>query len=221
MKDDGDVKIVNFDTYPSGWLFDTHLALRPEAWFVPGKPTKLVSSSHELTVREAEKELYDNQLTDGSDIRGETRLHTYIDIAAPRDMPDPHTSQVGSCSASELSASSLSKRTTTIRDLTNSSDPPPDSCPGFAEGRPDPFGFASSSSLVTIMRNAVSDTDSKPALELIATRRVTHPEQTTPGDGYNMIYRPASSGGAFMGFEGPENALYTADKQSAESSEPA
>lgn len=73
-------------------------------------PLKLTTScdSRKGTEVYSQEEIYDDKLTNYSDDRVETRLHTIIYGTAPRDESDPGASNLGSSSVSESSCSNLS-----------------------------------------------------------------------------------------------------------------
>ncbi|KAI1087917.1 hypothetical protein F5B19DRAFT_499519 [Rostrohypoxylon terebratum] len=103
---DKNLEIGYLDEALSRRLLSEHLAFRWDV-FVPLKLTTSCDSS-KGTDADSQDDIYDDKLTNYSDDRGETRLHTIAYGIAPRGESGPGASNLGSSSVGKSSCSKLS-----------------------------------------------------------------------------------------------------------------
>ncbi|KAI1206662.1 uncharacterized protein F4807DRAFT_469911 [Annulohypoxylon truncatum] len=104
----GKLEISYLGEHLSRRLLNEHLAFKPDA-FVPLTLTTSCDSRKGTDIDD-QGELYDDKLTNYSDDRGETGLHTLVYDIAPWNESDLGAPYLGSCSVSESSCSSFSLR---------------------------------------------------------------------------------------------------------------
>ncbi|KAI5867384.1 hypothetical protein GGS23DRAFT_175303 [Durotheca rogersii] len=169
-QDDRVVKINNLDTYPLGPF---HASWGLQVSRVAAKPATSALNLRGDTVIGTERKLYDDKLTDGSDMRGETRLHTSVYAATPNGALDLHMSHPGSCSASKSYVPGLSLHDG-VGTCAQDSGPLPDPSPGSSEGRPGPFGSAPGLSFATVTTSQAADVYRKPESDATVTGSAFH-----------------------------------------------